>query len=236
MIKHRYGRIKISHALLKDPEQKIPELLYKIGFTTYRTRECGDYSNITEFYGESEKFDEIELYSYVPEYILDITKDICKNQLDVVVTRVVIEPNIDKMDKFMDDIKKFNTMYKLPCNDKPIDLGIDKMNDMFSIIQEEVQEFSDILMSYSKNKTDITILTELSDLLGDIVVYCNTFAKQWGIDMESTIGIIMQSNFSKLDRNGNVVTDTRGKVMKGENYWKPEPKIEELIIKQLKGE
>jgi hypothetical protein len=39
----------------------------------------------------------------------------------------------------------------------------------------------------------------------------------------------MESNFSKLDRNGEPIYDARGKVMKGPDYWKPEPKITEIL-------
>ena len=39
----------------------------------------------------------------------------------------------------------------------------------------------------------------------------------------------MQSNFSKLGEDGQPVYDHRGKVMKGPGYWKPEPKIQELL-------
>ena len=138
----------------------------------------------------------------------------------------------DKMEKFLKDIEKFNKMYGLPCNDVPIDLGFDKLVKMYSIMREEVDEFEDIIdHDYIK---EIDRLVMISDLLGDIVVYCFTFAKQYGIDMEKTLEIIMKSNFSKLDENGNPIYDIRGKVMKGVNYWKPEPLIKKLIEKQWK--
>lgn len=38
----------------------------------------------------------------------------------------------------------------------------------------------------------------------------------------------MQSNFSKLGADGKPIYDERGKVQKGQNYWKPEPKIKAL--------
>ena len=130
---------------------------------------------------------------------------------------------------FKDDIKKFNKMYGLPCNGIPTDLGKDKVIAMQDIIAEEVDEFFDILKDYDANDS-VTNLVNISDCLGDIIVYCSTFAKQWGIDMSETLKIVMQSNFSKLNENGKPIKDERGKIMKGADYWKPEPQIKELIL------
>jgi hypothetical protein len=43
----------------------------------------------------------------------------------------------------------------------------------------------------------------------------------------------MQSNFSKLGEDGKPIYDERGKVMKGGNYWKPEPKISEILAAKM---
>jgi predicted HAD superfamily Cof-like phosphohydrolase len=60
-------------------------------------------------------------------------------------------------------------------------------------------------------------------------VYCASEAKRWGLPLDEILNVIMQSNFSKLDANGEPIYDERGKVMKGPNYWKPEPKISQLL-------
>jgi hypothetical protein len=44
----------------------------------------------------------------------------------------------------------------------------------------------------------------------------------------------MDSNFSKLGADGKPIYDERGKVMKGPFYWKPEPKIKELLLERIK--
>jgi hypothetical protein len=41
--------------------------------------------------------------------------------------------------------------------------------------------------------------------------------------------IIMDSNASKLGADGKPIYDANGKFLKGPNYWKPEPKIRELL-------
>ncbi|MHA0110778.1 hypothetical protein ACXYUI_27030, partial [Klebsiella pneumoniae] len=75
------------------------------------------------------------------------------------------------------------------------------------------------------------VLTELSDWLGDLVVYCASEAQRWGLPLDRILSVIMQSNFSKLGADGKPFYDERGKVMKGPNYWKPEPRIQELLTK-----
>ena len=48
------------------------------------------------------------------------------------------------------------------------------------------------------------------------------------------LAIIRQSNFSKLGADGKPIYDERGKVQKGPGYWKPEPKISEMLAEQSK--
>jgi hypothetical protein len=51
---------------------------------------------------------------------------------------------------------------------------------------------------------------------------------RYGIPMPEVLRIIMQSNFSKLDENGQPIVKD-GKVQKSKLYWKPEPQIRELL-------
>ncbi len=141
--------------------------------------------------------------------------------------------------QFYSDIEKFNQIYKLPCNDQPVLLTPDRIENFRDILAEEVEEANDISDKYQKMlqasggtlnpQQKLEILTDMSDWLGDIVVYCSSEAKRWGLPLDQILNVIMQSNFSKLDANGEPIYDERGKVMKGPNYWKPEPKISQLL-------
>ncbi len=141
--------------------------------------------------------------------------------------------------RFFQDINKFNEIYKLPINEKPTLLGIERLENFKNVFQEEVNEIDEIIAQYKEKENSLSeedkiqLLTELSDWLGDMVVYIASECKKHGIDLNKTLEIIMQSNFSKLDTNGNPIYDERGKVMKGPNYWKPEPKISEHIKEKL---
>lgn len=134
--------------------------------------------------------------------------------------------------KFFDDIKKFNDIYKLPNHDKPNVLGAERLINFKDILSEEVDEADEIiekLQAVSSEQDKLEAMTDLSDWLGDIVVYCASEARRWGIPLEKVLQVIMESNFSKLDNDGMPIYDERGKVMKGPGYWKPEPKIKEIL-------
>jgi predicted HAD superfamily Cof-like phosphohydrolase len=144
--------------------------------------------------------------------------------------------------EFYKDIEKFNQIYKLQSHDTPTVLEVERIKNFQSILAEEVEEASDIADKYEKlaqenggelSKEDkIEVLTDMSDWLGDCIVYCASEARRWGIPLSDVLNVIMQSNFSKLDADGNPIYDERGKVMKGPGYWKPEPKIKEIIADQ----
>lgn len=136
---------------------------------------------------------------------------------------------------FYEDIEKFNELYKLPINQNPTLLGIERLANFKRVLLEEVDEVDEIIKDYSKcpqnmsEEDKMRLLTKMSDWLGDMVVYIASEAIKHGINLEDVLGIIMQSNFSKLGADGNPVYDERGKVLKGPNYWAPESKIKKLL-------
>ena len=140
--------------------------------------------------------------------------------------------------RFRKDIKKFNALYKLQANDKPKFLGVERLKNFKSILQDELNEVDEIIKKCEMgnpitDEHEIEVLTDLSDWLGDIVVYIASECLRHGIDLDKTLEIIMQSNLSKLGEDGKPIYDERGKVMKGPNYWKPEPKIKEHLKESL---
>jgi hypothetical protein len=75
----------------------------------------------------------------------------------------------------------------------------------------------------------VEILTDISDLMGDLQVYCGSEQVKFGLPMDEIQNIIMQSNFSKMGADGNPIYDANDKLQKGPNYWKPEPRINALL-------
>jgi|TARA_Y100000296_G_C5163002_1_gene252938 predicted HAD superfamily Cof-like phosphohydrolase len=139
---------------------------------------------------------------------------------------------------FKELIKEFNSMYGLDVNDNPTLPTLERLKNFKSILSEEVEEINDIIENYENSlnenqelekEKEMELMTDISDVLGDLVVYIRSEATKYGIELEKTLDIIMQSNFSKLGEDGKPIYDERGKVMKGPNYWKPEPKIQKLL-------
>ena len=96
-------------------------------------------------------------------------------------------------------------------------------------MSEEVEEVDEVIDMIKNKKDPIEVYTAISDWLGDIIVYCASEARRWGIPMEKVLMNIMESNFSKLGEDGKPIMDERGKVMKGPNFVPPEPLIKETI-------
>lgn len=137
------------------------------------------------------------------------------------------------MSEFSKDIEKFNGIYKLPVNVLPtLDVGVpaaERMASFKNILMEEVHEMDEIIAAQNAGKDPLEVLTMLADLLGDIQVYCASEMAKFGLPLDQVLAIIMQSNFSKLGADSLPIYDERGKVMKGPNYWKPEPKIQAML-------
>ncbi len=140
--------------------------------------------------------------------------------------------------EFSDDIRKFNDLYKLPCHEQPITPARERIAQFIDILKEELEEGHEIMAKYEATadkpeELTLDILTELSDWLGDIIVYAASEARRAGLPLPEVLRIIMASNFSKLSADGRPIYDERGKVMKGPHYWKPEGKIRELVKETL---
>jgi predicted HAD superfamily Cof-like phosphohydrolase len=138
------------------------------------------------------------------------------------------------MKEFLENINKFHDMYGLPKPEFPTLEAVGNVKERLTafqtVIQNEIDEGKDILANYVNQKhKDIYVLIELADWFGDIIVYCASEARRYGIPIDKVLEVIMQSNFSKLAADGTPII-SEGKVQKGPNYWKPEPKIKEVLL------
>lgn len=133
---------------------------------------------------------------------------------------------------FGDDIAWMNATYELP-QIKTLKDAIARISNFEKILKEECEEIVDIEGVLESQDVEAAKMLRarvmLADLLGDIIVYCASEAQRWDIPLEKVLAIIMASNFSKLDAEGNPIKDERGKFLKGPGYWKPEPYIQALL-------
>lgn len=160
---------------------------------------------------------------------------------------------------FEKEIVAMNVMYQLPVaayptihqevawqqqkfpslvhNNSSVSYIIDKrLHDFFGpggILRKELEEYehiAEMIHAYEgQEHILLDCLTELADLLCDIQVYCASEMERFGLPNQLILSIIMESNKSKLDENDQPIYDDKGKFLKGPNYWKPEPRIRELI-------
>lgn len=141
------------------------------------------------------------------------------------------------------DIAKMNERYQLPTvviNDwSAVTKRLEQFKD---ILDKEFVELTDIQRAADeaddtnwgsigeKRELPLKIAVMLSDLLGDIMVYCSSEAQRWGLPMQVILLIIMASNTSKMGADGKpIINPENGKFEKGPFYWKPEPLIEYVL-------
>ena len=90
------------------------------------------------------------------------------------------------------------------------------------LIEEETNEFlqaaRDLEGAPNTAENHVEVLKELSD----VVFVCYQFAAAYGLDLDTAMQRVYESNMSKLDDDGNPIYRDDGKVLKGPNYRKPE--------------
>lgn len=128
-----------------------------------------------------------------------------------------------------------NAMYDLHISDVPIPASDEQLIAFYSILREETGEILGIVQDRDMGLLEDPIdrVVALADLLADVIVYCKSEALKFGIPIDEVFDIVMESNFSKLGKDGQPIKDKRGKFLKGPNYWAPEPRIRELIVKKI---
>ena len=141
--------------------------------------------------------------------------------------------------KFSQELKVFNVMYGIPTPSKPTvtpDLSA-RLHQFKAMLLQEVEEVDLIqgsITDYFPGETATAlILTEVSDWLGDIIVYCAGEMLRHGLPLDEVLSIIMASNASKLQRDGTALF-ADGKLQKGPDYWKPEPRILDALVERMK--
>ena len=132
---------------------------------------------------------------------------------------------------FAKRIADMNAMYKLPMQSIPVlpPDPADRLRKFKVTLLDEINEIDEIVAACEGKAEPIDVLVAVADLLGDVIVYCRSEALKFGIPLEDVLGVIMDSNESKLGADGKPIYDSNGKFLKGPNYWKPEPKIKALL-------
>ena len=113
-------------------------------------------------------------------------------------------------------VRKFHDAFSIGNEDEPI-AKISEKDFMlrFNLMKEENEEYLE-----AAKQGD---LVEIADALGDMLyILCGTILKHgMQYKIEEVFTEIQRSNMSKLDKNGNPIYREDGKVMKSDQYFKP---------------
>jgi len=122
------------------------------------------------------------------------------------------------MKKQINQVQEFHEKFERPISDKPKVLSEQAYLLRAGLQQEELTEYVEACL-----KEDIV---GIADALGDqLYILCGTMIEHGLQDkMEDIFDEIHKSNMSKLDINGKPIYREDGKVLKGENYFRPDLK------------
>lgn len=121
-----------------------------------------------------------------------------------------------KLQDAISAVETFHKAFKIENNYAPTtELTADEIALRHRLMQEENDEY---LMA-AKNGD----LVEVADALGDqLYILCGTILKHGLQDkIEEVFTEIQRSNMSKLDKDGNPIYREDGKVMKSDQYFRP---------------
>lgn len=125
------------------------------------------------------------------------------------------------MKKQINHVAAFHTAFGHPINTQPTLLspGVSKLR--FDLMKEENEEYLEACEAGD--------IVEVADALGDqLYILCGTLLSHGLQDkIEEVFEEIQRSNMSKLGADGKPVVREDGKILKGENYFKPN--IEPII-------
>ena len=107
--------------------------------------------------------------------------------------------------RFQTQIRSFNKLYKLDCNDAPClphgyQAAAKRIEDFMDILHEEVNEGNAIIDKLRVVGPLPEVLADIADWLGDIQVYCASEMRKFGLDNDHTLSTIMLSSRPKKNQ------------------------------------
>ena len=90
------------------------------------------------------------------------------------------------------------------------------------LIREESDEFIEAAGECFADPENADRRIDLAKELSDLVFVCYQFAAAFNIDLDKAMGLVFESNLSKLDEQGKPIYRADGKVLKGPNYQPPD--------------
>lgn len=121
-----------------------------------------------------------------------------------------------KFDKMIGMVEEFHNAFKIKNNYQPTNIPEDQYLLRHRLMEEENNEYLEAVKSGD--------LIEIADALGDqLYILLGTMLKHGMQDkIVEIFQEIQRSNMSKLDKNGNPIYREDGKVIKSDQYFKPD--------------
>lgn len=119
--------------------------------------------------------------------------------------------------KIVEKVKEFHEAFLIKNEESPI--GVISEAD-YTLRHRLLQEENDEYLEACKNGD----LTEIADAIGDkLYILCGTILKH-GLQykIEEVFNEIHRSNMSKLDDNGKPIVREDGKILKSNQYFRPD--------------
>lgn len=120
------------------------------------------------------------------------------------------------LNEVIQHVEKFHESFKIGNNYEPTtEISDDEILLRYKLMREENEEY----LEAAQNKD----LVEVADALGDqLYILCGTILKH-GMQhkIAEVFEEIQRSNMSKLDKDGNPIYREDGKVLKSDQYFKP---------------
>ena len=120
-----------------------------------------------------------------------------------------LKTNFERVKEFMKSFgQEVKSKPKWP-NDETMELRID-------LIEEELGEFKDAILSADGTLVDV------ADALSDLLYVVYGAGHSFGIDLDDCFAEVHRSNMSKLGEDGKPIYREDGKVLKGPNFSEPD--------------
>lgn len=139
----------------------------------------------------------------------------------------------------MSRVREFHQAFDHPLPESPTVLTVERARLRLRLIKEEFKEVDEeftALLGLLRMKDQLgkasgveTALHEcmqrLMKELTDLVYVCEGAQLESGVDPDTAMDVVHESNMSKLGEDGKPMTDAGGKTMKGPNYRPVDPNM-----------
>ena len=113
-------------------------------------------------------------------------------------------------------VKEFMKSFGQEVKSKPKWPKEDTMELRIDLIEEELGEFKDAILSADGTLVDV------ADALSDLLYVVYGAGHSFGIDLDDCFAEVHRSNMSKLGEDGKPIYREDGKVLKGPNFSEPD--------------